>query len=303
MTSTKDQHFDGIHQSNNTAMKGTMATVDSVSMNPFADLPMEIRPKRWDVWALGITIVIGGQYFSWNLGLGIGFGGYFIATFLIGTAYICLCLCTAELTSTLPFTGGAYGLARCTLGFYPGFMIGCCESIEYIVYVATSAISLGGMILLLQPTWTNYQPIIWFLFYLSAVVIHVLGGRFFWRFNMVMAVVSLLIVLLYCFGSFSQGDFNHYAHQGIPWFSGGINGFMKVFVLPAWFYVGVESLNLIPDEVAEPKKNIPQGQVACMLTLFVTSMLVLFCTVALPQGIDGASGVFVVFSQGTGCFL
>lgn len=61
-----------------------------------------------DIWALGITIVIGGQYFNWNKGLTAGFGSYAIATFLIGTAYICLCLCTSELSSALPFAGKRY---------------------------------------------------------------------------------------------------------------------------------------------------------------------------------------------------
>ena len=58
-----------------------------------------------DVWALGITIVIGGQYFSWNEGLQSGFGSYAIGTVLIGLAYICLCFCTSELSSTFPFAG------------------------------------------------------------------------------------------------------------------------------------------------------------------------------------------------------
>jgi amino acid transporter len=58
-----------------------------------------------DIWALGITIVCGGQYFSWNEGLAGGFGSYMVATILMGLAYTFLCLCTAELSSTLPFAG------------------------------------------------------------------------------------------------------------------------------------------------------------------------------------------------------
>ena len=105
----------------------------------------------FEVWALGISIVIGGQYFSWNFGLVAGFGSYLIATLLISVAYICLCFCTSELTSALPFAGGAYGLARCTLGYYPGFVVGCCETIEYIAYVSVSVYALGGMIVSMNP--------------------------------------------------------------------------------------------------------------------------------------------------------
>jgi ethanolamine permease len=74
--------------------------------------------NAFDLWALGITIVIGGQYFSWNLGLTAGFGSFFISTVLVGFSYICLCSSTSELSSAIPFAGGAYGLARSTLGFY-----------------------------------------------------------------------------------------------------------------------------------------------------------------------------------------
>lgn len=63
------------------------------------------RTSVGDIWALGITIVIGGQYLNFNAGLSAGFGSYSIATFFIGIAYICLCFCTSELSSALPFAG------------------------------------------------------------------------------------------------------------------------------------------------------------------------------------------------------
>lgn len=62
----------------------------------------------YDIWALGITIVIGGQYFGWNAGLSAGFGSFAIATLLIATGYYALILCIAELASALPFAGNIY---------------------------------------------------------------------------------------------------------------------------------------------------------------------------------------------------
>lgn len=58
-----------------------------------------------DLWALGITIVIGGQYFAWNDALQAGFGSTLVATMLIATAYVSLMLCISELSSALPFAG------------------------------------------------------------------------------------------------------------------------------------------------------------------------------------------------------
>jgi hypothetical protein len=47
-----------------------------------ASKALKIGP--FSIWALGITIVIGGQMFSWNASLSSGFGSTFISVFLIG---------------------------------------------------------------------------------------------------------------------------------------------------------------------------------------------------------------------------
>ena len=258
-------------------------------------------PKRGkiDVWALGITIVIGGQYFSWNSGLVAGFGTYCIATALIGSAYICLCLCTSELSSTLPFAGGAYGLARCTLGFYFGFIIGCCETIEYILYVSASVLSLGSIISSMAPAVENYQPLLWLIFYVTANPFHIFGGHNFWRLNLIVGVISLFIILLFCLGSLPYLNFNRYAVTGDgEWFVGGIDSFLQVLPLSAWFFVGVEALNMACDDIDEPRKSIPYGQISCIATLFATAMAVLFISSSLPTGIDDLSGALAPLNNG-----
>lgn len=88
------------------------------------------KVSKLDVWMLGITIVISDQYFSWNAGLAACFWSYFIAFLLVSGAFVTLYCCVAEITGALPFSGGAYGLSRCTLGFFPGFLIGCSETLE-----------------------------------------------------------------------------------------------------------------------------------------------------------------------------
>jgi ethanolamine permease len=246
-----------------------------------------------DVWALGITVVIGGQYLSWNFGLVAGFGSFFLATMLIGSAYIGLIFSLAEISSALPFAGGSYALARCMVGFYPGFIIGCCESLEYIVYVATSAVLLANMCIDFLKLDEFMNPIICLAFYLSAVSIHIYGRSLFWSINMLLAVVSLLVLLVYCFGNFQYVDLSHYGekhtghHSSNAWFVGGFLSFAKVFPLSTWFYVGVESLGFANDMVLEPKIHVPRGFVSCVLTLFVTSILVFFSCAASAPGIDG----------------
>jgi ethanolamine permease len=163
--------------------------------------PAKYKPGKLDVFMLGLTIVIGGQYSDWNEGLHSGLYSFLIAYFLIGMGYILLCCCTAEINGALPFAGGAYGLARCTLGFYPAFMIGCCDATEYIVYVSASVISLTELMLEAAPGLKAYQPLVWAAFYVVALSITIKGDRLFWVVNGVLGSLALLVLLVYCFGS------------------------------------------------------------------------------------------------------
>jgi amino acid transporter len=256
------------------------------------DANIKFGITKWDIWALGITIVIGGQYFSWNAGLTSGFGSYFVSTILMGTAYICLCLSVSEITSALPFAGGAYGLARCSLGFFPGFVIGCSETVEYIFYVSSSTVSLGQMFTTMFPDLIGYEPYIWLAFYLSALSIHIFGGKYFWRFTMITAVASILPLMIFVFGSLKWSNIQKYGEstEDTPLFIGGISQFLTSFPLPAWFYVGVESLNMASNDIDQPKLTIPFGQITCILTLFCFSILVLSVASGLPPGLADLAG-------------
>lgn len=61
--------------------------------------------KWYYLWALGISIALGGQYTGWNKAIAGGFGSALIAAFLVASAYWCLVLSIAELSSAIPFGG------------------------------------------------------------------------------------------------------------------------------------------------------------------------------------------------------
>ncbi|KAJ0396468.1 hypothetical protein ATCC90586_003936 [Pythium insidiosum] len=253
---------------------------------PPPKLAASFAPGKSDLFLLGITIVIGGQFFSWNAGLEAGLYSYLGCYSLIASAYIALCCCTSEITGALPFAGGAYGLARCTLGFFPAFLIGCCEALEYIAYVASSVLSLGDMLVQVVPSLYPYRPLLWLAFYLSALVVHVAGDRAFWRVNRVLGVVSIGILLLYVLGSLRYADFKQYAAKDDALLMvGGISAFMKALPLCCWFFVGIEALNLASDHAQEPKRSIPSAQIACVSTLAVCGVAVILVTVSLAPGL------------------
>ena len=210
----------------------------------------KLRLGTLDVWCLGITIVIGGQYFSWNAGLSAGFGSYLISTLLMGIAYACLCLCNAEITSALPFAGGAYGISRVTLGLYAGFIVGILEACEYIAYVASSALVLSDLVCLTSMTSPTLIPVYSLIFFIVAVSIHIGGGRWFWWSSSTLAILSIVILLIYNLGSLNRTNILYTSSLSTTgsteqaYFIGGVTSFIKVTPLAAWWYVGIEALNL-----------------------------------------------------------
>ena len=202
-------------------------------------------------------------------------------------------------------------MARCVLGNYMGFLLGCAETVEYLFYVANSVVSLGGMITLVEPSMIGLEPVIYLVFYVFSLLIYIFSGRQFWRFNIFLGIISLAIVLLYCFSSLKSADFNANAYTpstddapvSNPWFVGGGYQFMQVLPLSAWMFVGVETLKETCGDIPNPKINVPRGQIACMLTLLATGVMVLFITASLPPGILTTSTLSVPFNNGMHVYI
>ncbi|OQR97524.1 Amino Acid-Polyamine-Organocation (APC) Family [Achlya hypogyna] len=278
------------HSSHMEALRAPLTTTTAIQ--PY-------KATAFDVWALGITIVIGGQYFSWNAGLVAGVASNAAAIFIVGLAYVCLVLSMAEMTSTLPFAGGAYGLSRCCLGYFSGFVIGCCEALEYIAYVSTSVLMLGEMLQIVLPAITDaLLPVAWLVIYVVAVVIHIYGGCFFWLFNRFVALLSTVLLLAYCLGSLPTVSFTSNAGGSDNMFVGGFSSFFTTMPLAAWFFVGVEVLNTVSNLVQNPRDVIPNGQIPCIFTLFACSIFVFFVAVSLPPGAVNLPSVVAVFNSG-----
>ena len=150
-----------------------------------------------------------------------------------------------------------------------GFMVGCCESIEYILYTSSSALSLAGMIQTAAGTDPSTIPVYAFVFYVISLVVSIVGGRVFWNTTLFLGVISLLLLLMYNFGSLpfinsavnlpSPGTTGADPDSAPAMFIGGFSAFLTQLPLAGWWYVGVESLNMASSVVSEPRKTIPIG--------------------------------------------
>jgi ethanolamine permease len=76
-----------------------------------ASLVKTLRP--FHVWALGVGIVLVGEYMGWNFTFAKGgVLGSLLAMLVAGTMYVMISLCASELGSATKLAGGPYDLGK-----------------------------------------------------------------------------------------------------------------------------------------------------------------------------------------------
>jgi ethanolamine permease len=276
--------------------------------------------SRLDIVCMGSVIVWAGFYNSWNVAFAAGFGTCLIAFVLVGAAYYYLCGCLSTISSVIPFSGGAYGLARGSLGFYPGFVVGCCEAIQYMIFVTVCSIYAAQYTCALFPAATQVRALIWALVVGSSILIHaVCSKRCVYRILVGIAIVDLLALVVFCLGSLKFANFydNALVVRDIPataatvsgrqyyvdsnscdsfsvasrreWFIDGFSGFLHILPYPAAVFLGIEALNMASNETINPKRDVPQAQMAIMPILLVFSIAVVVLVGSVAPGAQCAS--------------
>src|SRR3954471_16588310 len=106
-----------------------------------------------DVWALGVGIVVCGQYFGWNLGLkDNGPVAMLIASLAVCLLFLAWVLALSELAVAMPRAGGPldYGLRAC--GPWVGFLRGWSMFLECLFGGVATALAGGKYVaFLLNP--------------------------------------------------------------------------------------------------------------------------------------------------------
>lgn len=256
-----------------------------------------------DIYWLGIGILLGGQTINWNHGKGIvvlyllelaltpvplclgssgmeqGFWQFFVASIVAGSAYLCVALCAAEMASMLPFAGGAYGYVRCALGPTVGYMVGCSESIKYILFVASTVEDLAHVIDTLGNVSQHYHPLLWFIFYAFSLPLLIYGGRPFWQVCMALAAITAILLVIYCLEAIPYGNLARHATG----FSSGIM-FLKHFAFSTWFFNGIDAVTLTCSDVQQATKAIPKALVGTIATAIAMSICLMLAVPSLPPG-------------------
>jgi len=268
--------------------------------------------KVWSLWALGVGAVISGHYSGWNFGLANGWGSMLVALFIIAAMYWGLIFSLAEMSPALPHTGAAYSFARSAMGPWGGMFTGLAESIEYILTPAVIVFFIGSYLGSIFGTGPEMQPIWWAGSYVVFLLLNLLGVELSFRVSVLVTVAALLILAVFWVSSIPAIDFERWAlnigvgddgkavelaEGGGSWFPFGIHGVLASLPFAVWLFLAIEQLPLAAEESADPKKDMPKGLIAGMLTLMVSALLITFLNSSIGKA-DGMHGSFSLSTSG-----
>ena len=254
------------------------------------------------IWALGVGIVLVGEYMGWNFSVGKG-GAYaaLIACWFAGILYTCVAMIDSEVTSTVAAAGGQYTQAKHIVGPLMAFNVGLYLVFAYTMLEAANAITAGYLFSVVA-TMTGYsgeldqRPFI-ILVIMFLAWLNYRGVLATLTFNLVItsiAFVAILTLFLSTSGILGGGIMQHAAlfegHE-LPY---GWIGVLAAMHFGLWYYLGIEGTTQAAEEVPSPARALPFGTLAGIMTLLIAATLTWYiCSGILPweylgDGVDGA---------------
>ena len=230
--------------------------------------------KPIHLWAIAVGLVISGDYFGWNYGWSTaGTVGFLIATVVITILYVTFIFSFTELTTMIPQAGGPFSYAEKALGPFWGLAAGYATLIEFLLAPPAIAFALGSYIHFLYPNIPVLTSAI--ASYVIFTIINFMGVKesaTFTLFITILAVGELLLFMGIVVPSFEMENF---VKDAFPLDWGGI---FAAIPFAIWFYLAIEGVAMVAEEVDEPRKNIPKGYIYGIVTLVFLAMGVMILT-------------------------
>ena len=253
--------------SNNNAGAATEQRISMLKvLNPF------------HIWALGVGIVLVGEFMGWNFTVAKG-GAYgsLIACWVIGLLYTCVAMIDSEVTSTVAAAGGQYTQAKHIIGPLMAFNVGLYLVMAYTMLEAADALVVGDLMkagaeafgygaLDTKPfvvltiaflAWLNYRGVFMTL-----------------TLNFVITFIAFLAILVLFIAVEPSNPGAVLQHKelltDLPY---GWIGVIASLQFGMWYYLGIEGTCQAAEEVRSAGRSIPLGTMGGMMTLLVAASL------------------------------
>ena len=240
------------------------------------------------VWALGVGIVLVGEFTGWNFSADKGGAlAALIVCWVVGLLYTSVAMIDSEVTSTVAAAGGQYAQAKHIVGPLMAFNVALFLVFAYTMLEVSDAILLGDTIVakagveglthnsfiaatIVVLAWLNYRGVLMTLnvnFVITAI-----------------AYISI-VILFFSVSPWTQGavlKLNELVTPGnaLPY---GWIGVIAAFQFGIWYYLGIEGTTQAAEEVRSPARSLPYGTMAGMITLLIAAAMTWYvCASLMP---------------------
>jgi len=239
------------------------------------------------IWALGVGIVLVGEFMGWNYAVGKGGAlGALIACWVIGLLYTCVAMIDSEITSTVAAAGGQYTQAKHMIGPLMAFNVGLYLVLAYTmleagdVQVAGQLLQIGAGNLGHDIPWEPYTvmtlAILAFINYRGVFMTLTI--------NFVITAAAFASIIILVIGTQPWNPGAVLLHKdlltGLPY---GWIGVLASLHFGIWYYLGIEGTCQAAEEVRSPGRALPIGTMLGIITLLIAAALTWYvCCGLLP---------------------
>lgn len=250
------------------------------------------RPLRvLDIWALGVGVVITGEYFGWNLALkNNGPIAVLVASLIVCVLYLTWVLVLSELSVGMPFAGGPLAYGRRAVDPSLGFVMGWSMFLECQFATIATALATGGYIaFLLNPEKpdSTVQVVAALATVAIFLVLQAWGVK---EQSLAMVLMTYGAILgLVIFWGLAATNFSWERVWTTPLLpeAKGWQAVLDAVPYCLWWLVIIETVALAAEEAHEPHRTIPRGLVWAQFTLIGLVVLTwLFACGAMPDSQD-----------------
>jgi ethanolamine permease len=243
-----------------------------MSKNQVVALKKVLKPIH--LWAIAVGLVISGEYFGWNYGWGVsGTIGFLIATLLVTVMYVTFIFSFTELTTSIPQAGGPFAYAHRAFGWWGGLIAGYATLVEFLVTPPAIAFALGSYAHFLYPGITVLETA--FACYFIFIMINMFGIKESALFSLVVTLLAVGELLIYVGIVAPHFSYETFVTDPMPF---GWQGVFAALPFAIWFYLAIEGVAMVAEEVEDPKKTISLGYIYGILTLVVLALSVMIFT-------------------------
>jgi len=230
--------------------------------------------KPVHLWAIAVGLVISGEYFGWNYGWGVsGTIGFLIATLLVTVMYVTFIFSFTELTTSIPQAGGPFAYAHRAFGWWGGLIAGYATLVEFLIAPPAIAFALGSYTHFLYPSVTVLQTA--FACYVIFIGINMLGIKESATFSLIVTLLAVGELLLYVGIIAPSFSYDTFVTDPMPF---GWSGVFAALPFAIWFYLAIEGVAMVAEEVEDPKRTISRGYILGILTLVILALAVMIFT-------------------------